>query len=291
MKMRLFSLLWGEPYITWFENALIRSLCWPRNLAAIREFAVEHNIYTREQDRERIAPIAERLGIHLQFHPFDFKNSSGETLQPALLDHMRNCEQDGSALFMAPPDTVFADGAVRSICEIGRVPGVCVAVPHVRINAGSWPPPLSESGLTSAQLVDHAWRNLHATWRDADVKLQNTNSFLGGVSWREIGPSVYAITHRLPTTYLANVNASDVAWFSQQWETGTYDHTWPAKLVKDQRQRTIGSSDAAFIVELTRENENVPPLQPATPDEPDKFWRDLEHNYIQRNLIFVARGQ
>jgi hypothetical protein len=41
---------------------------------------------------------------------------------------------------------------------------------------------------------------------------------------------------------------------------------------------------------LTRENENVPICQPTNPNEPDKFWRDLEHNYVNRNTVAIFRG-
>lgn len=289
MKMRLFTLVFGEPYCTWFENALMRSLMWPRNLEATREFAVEHNIYTRDEDRDRLRAIAERHGIPLQFHPFTRENSSGETLQPCLLDHLRNCEMTGHAAFIAPPDTIFGDGTVATLCQVGNVPGICVAVPHVRANADALGK-LGSRPVSNPALVDFAWENLHKTWADANASLANTNSRLGGVSWRELRKGLYAVTHRLPTCYLANVLKSDVAWFSAQWETGTWDHTWPAKLVKDQRQRVIASSDAAFMVELTEAHQNIPPTEPADPDEPDKFWRDLEQNYVNRNTVAIFRG-
>ena len=289
MKMRLFTLCWGEPYLTWFQNALTASLSWPDNLDALRRFAVEWNIYSRENERDRLRAIAEPLGIPLQFHPFLTNNSSGETLQPCLLDHIRNCHQTGTAAFIAPPDTIFGEESVGTICAVGMLPGLCVAVPHVRINAGCLPR-LAGRSWSNAELVDFAWENLHRTWADADASLSNTNSLLGGVSWRKLRKGMYAVTHRLPTTYLANIDASDVDWFSRQWETGTWDHTWPAKIVKEQRQRTIASSDAAFICELTREHENIPICQPSDPNVPDKFWRDLEQNYVQRNVVNIFRG-
>ena len=290
MRMRLFSLVWGQPYLTWFQEALVKSISFPSNLSAVQSHAAEWNIYTRDQDRDQLRAIAEPLGIPLQFHPFTVNNSSGETLQPCLLDHMRNCHQDGSAMFIAPPDTIFGEGSIAAICEVGRLPGICVAVPHVRINAGCLPQ-LGGKTWQNHQLVDFAWKNLHRTWLDADASLPNTNSMLGGVSWRKLREGLYAVTHRLPTTYLANINASDVDWFSRQYETGTWDHSWPAKIVKEQRQRTIASSDAAFICELTRENENIPMLAPSDPNEPDKFWRDLEHNYVNRNVVSIFRGE
>lgn len=289
MKMRMISLAWGDPYCAWFETALTRSLHWPKNHEAILRHASEWNIYTRDQDRDRLRAIAEPLGVPLQFHPFVVNNSSGETLQPCLLDHLRNCEQTGVAAFIAPPDTIFGDGTVAAMCAVGERPGVCVAVPHVRVNAGALGK-LPDRPVSNSELVDFAWENLHKTWADANANLPHTNSYLGGVSWLELRKGLYAVTHRLPTCYLANVNASDVEWFTRQFETGTWDHTFPAKLVKEQRQRTIASSDAAFMVELTQEHQNIPATQPSDPNEPDKFWRDLEHNYTGRNVVTIFRG-
>lgn len=289
MRMRVFSLVWGS-YIDWFEHALVKSLRWPRNLEALKAYADEWNIYTRPADIDRLRAIAEPLGIPLQFHPFDTKNSAGETLQPCLLDHMRNCLQTGHAMFIAPPDTIFGEGSVETICKLGSNHGVCIAVPHVRVNAGA----LGEIGdgpVSNAKLVAFAWRNLHRTWADADAQLPNTNSYLGGVSWRRVSDDLYAVTHRLPTCYLANIDATDTEWFGRQYETGVFDHTWPEKLVKAQRHRTVGSSDAAFIVELTQENQNIPPLRASDPLCPDLYWRDLEHNFVNRNVVAIFRGE
>ena len=289
MRMRLFTLCWGEPYLTWFDQALTASLLWRGNIEAIRARTSEWNIYTKEHDQARLASIAERVGVPIQFHPFGMNNSSGETLQPCLFDHMRNCLQTGDAMFVAPPDTIFGAGTVGNICEVGSVPGTCVAVPHVRINAGCLPSLVGREWAND-QLVDFCWQNLHKTWVDANAALPATNSLMGGVSWRELSKGLYAVTHRLPTTYLANIDASDVDWFARQHETGTWDHTWPAKTVKEQRHRVIASSDGAFMAELTREHENIPPVQPNDPTDPDKFWRDLEHNYVNRNVVSIFRG-
>lgn len=289
MKMRLFTLVWGKNHIAWMEQGLLRSLLWPGNHEAILKHATEWNIYTRDEDRAQLGPIAERLGVHVQFHPVNMQNSSGETMQPCLVDHLRNCQLEGQAAFIAPPDTVFGEGSVPAICAVGAVAGACVAVPHVRVNAAAIAG-LGEKPIPNAGLVDFAWENLHKTWTDANATLPETNSMLGGVSWREIRKGLYAVTHRLPTCYLANVDASDVEWFSRQWESGSWDHAWPAKVVKEQRHRMIASSDAAFIIELTHAHENNPKVEPTDPREPDKYFRDLEHNYVNRNTVAIFRG-
>ena len=52
---------------------------------------------------------------------------------------------------------------------------------------------LAHYGISRPQLVDLAFANLHPTWRDAEATLPNSNSFLGGVSWRRLrpGPGLY----------------------------------------------------------------------------------------------------
>jgi len=227
--------------------------------------------------------------VPIQFHPFGMNNSSGETLQPCLLDHIRNCQQQGVAAFIAPPDTIFGEGTIPVMCAIGHARAVCVAVPHVRVNAGALGK-LPDRPVLNWELVDFAWENLHKTWADANAALPNTNSHLGGVSWRELRKGLYAVSHRLPTCYLANIDVTDVEWFSRQHETGTWDHSFPVKLMKEQRHRVIASSDAAFMLELTQAHENPPPVFPTDPLEPDAFHRDLEHNYVNRNTVSIFRG-
>lgn len=290
MKLRIFTLAWGNQYLDWFERACFTSLTWPRNLAALKSAAVEWNFYTNQGGIDRARSIIERSGIPCQTHPFAPNNSSGETLQPVILDHLRNCVQTGCAFFMAPPDTIFGEGSVETICTVGSQPKTCIAVPHVRVNAEKFMGEFSGQPMENAQLVTAAFKHLHKTWTDAEAPKPLTNSFMGGVMWRRIGNNLYAVSHRLPTCYLGNIDQTDVDWFAKQHETGTFDHTWPVKLVKEQRQRVIGSSDGAFIVELTRENENLPPVHQVDPAEPDKFWRDLEHNYCNRNLVAIFRG-
>lgn len=291
MKFRIFTLAWGNQYLDWFERACVTSLSWPKNIAALRANASEWNVYSVVSDSERIKKILEPTGIPVQVHPFVPRNSSGETLQPVILDHLKNCAQTGNAFFMAPPDTIFSEGSVEHIAAIGSAPRTCIAVPHVRVNAGSFMSEFHGQPLDSPTLVSMAFRNLHKTWTDADIEQPITNSFLGGVTWRKLENNLYAVSHRLPTCYLGNVEQSDVDWFAKQFETGTFDHTWPVKLVKEQRQRVIGSSDAAFIVELTKEHENHPVCQQRDMEDPDKFWRDEEHNYVNRNQISIFRGQ
>lgn len=290
MKLRIFTLVWGNQYLDWFERACVASLCWPKNLAALRAHTAEWNVYTTDGDIPRVRSILERTSIPIQTHPFGHRNSSGETLQPTILDHLKNCVQTGCGFFMAPPDTIFGDGSVETIATVGMQPRTCVAVAHVRVNAAGFLGEFNGAPMENPTLVSLAWKHLHKTWADADTSKPLTNSFLGGVCWRSIGSNLFAVTHRLPTCYLGNIDNSDVEWFAKQYETGTFDHTWPVKLVKEQRHRLIGSSDAAFIVELTREHENHPPLQQRDENEPDKFWRDLEHNYVNRNSVVIFRG-
>jgi hypothetical protein len=144
--------------------------------------------------------------------------------------------------------------------------------------------------MINSQLVSMAWKHLHPTWRDANIILPHTNSFVGGVSWKMIGDKLYAVTHLLPTPFLIQPHPSDGEWFRLYGGPGSFDHVWPAKLVDEGRQRLVASSDAAFAVELTMKHENIPPLYPLDPTNPSQYSGANKHNHINRNSVCVFRG-
>ncbi len=166
---------------------------------------------------------------------------------------------------------------------------MCVAVSHVRVKPTILKEP--DFAKSNAHLVAASWRNLHRTWTEAEIGRELTNSYIGGVSWRRIRDGLYAVSHRLPTIYLAQVDRSDVEWFENYKVVGAWDHAWPSKVAMEQRQRTIGSSDAAFIAEVTPEFSNIPHCQPRDPDQPDKYWSDKAHNFVNRNVAAIFRAE
>lgn len=289
MKARLLTIVWGEKHIDWFERACLASLALPANLAALRHHCECWDIVTSPEDQARLTALALPLWLPLKFHEADFSADHGDVLQLSIIKAMERCRDDDLALFIAPPDTIFGDGSIGSICAVGQPRHTCVAVPHVRVL-----PRLLETAdcaRSNAALVAAAWRNLHRTWVECDVERDTTNSFYGGTSWQRIGPGLYGVTHLLPTVYLAHFNETDIGWWHAQTKSGAWDHRWPSKLVAEARQRVIGSSDAAFMVELTDEFANVPPVTRNDLDTPAKYWGQAAHNVMNFNGLCVFRAE
>lgn len=223
----------------------------------------------------------------------------GAILLNGLLHTMSLCLKEGSQLLTAPPDTIFGDGTVPNLLHIGNQDGTCVAVAHPRVSPSIFAQFKKGQPFSNPQLVTAAWKHLHKAMSEGEAGLQRSNSFVGGISWRKLPSdnSLVSVQHRLPTCYLASFTPGDITFFQQPHDGlpptyGTWDHGWPGQcLIPQQRQRYVGSSDACFIIELTDEDKNVPPLMNGNPYEPDAFWRTEPHNAHNRQQCVIFRGE
>ncbi len=299
--LRIYTAVWGEKYIDLFEKTIIRSFRWPLNNAALLAEDVVWSIHTNKKDQAKIIQLCKRTGIE----NYEVTHFAGDMDGPhpdigaILLTHFRSeigrCLDQNARLLIAPPDSLFGDGTIRSLLLAGNQPGVCVAVPHPRVlpSIFEYPSRLCESlkdTLTNAELVTETWNNLHRTWSEAEVGFDKINSYVGGVCWRTISKGLYSVQHRLPTNYLIHFQPDDLQFFEKQICFGSIDHLWPSKLIQEQRERVIGSSDVAFICEITDPNQNIPPAYPYIKSEPDKFWRSAPHNAFFRQVNVIFRG-
>ncbi len=298
-KLRIFTVVWGDNHIDWFERACIRSLSWPKNAAAIKH--ATWTVFTKEKDMARVEALVKSTGVsnieiaRVAEHVEGNSPIMGAVLLECLLQMMDISIQDGAKVIMAPPDTIFADGSVDSLIVAGRQLGTCVAVPHIRVSPSIFGG-IKDTPLTGAELTTIALKHGHRAWTEAEDGHAKQNSFVGGISWRRLSNKLIAMTHRLPTVYLANFLASDMSFFKQPHDNlaptfGCYDHAWPAALIEQERQRVLGSTDAACIVEVTKEDLNVPPSVSVNPYEPDAFWRNQMHNKINRQYLYIMREE
>lgn len=287
MTLRLFTLVHGEPYLTWMERGLLASLMWPKNRAALK-WAHWH-IYTTQSSQDRAVEIAKRLEIPIQVNIVP-EAWSGELLAGAVRHLFMDCAKTGDQFLVAPPDTIFGEQSVETMLAIARTPKLVISVAPVRVNA-EFMDTFSGAPLTNAQLVGQAWRNLHRTWQEADMNLKFTNSFAGGVSWQKVAPDLYQVTHLLPTPFLVDPTPHDSEWFRQYGAPGSFDHLWPARVVDEGRQRFIASSDAAFAVEITEKDKNIPVLYPNDERNPTNYLGHQQHNHINRNTSVTFRAE
>lgn len=295
--LRIYTAVWGKKFIELFKKTALKSLHWQQNLEALMNVnqPIIWSLYSNEEDLTEVETIVQdAFGdfITIETNSFSEKIEGnhpkmGNLILDCFVKEIEKCLQANAKLLLAPPDTIFGDGSLRGLFTVGAHKGICVAVPHPRVLDTILK---SDDQLTNPQLVSLAWQHLHRTWSEAKSDREKNNAHVGGIYWKEVKKGLYTVQHRLPTNYLIHFNKDDLEFFKNQISFGVIDHLWPIFLLKREQQRYIGSSDVAFIVEVTEEKQNVPPCYPVNINQPDGFWRQEFHNKIFRQMIAVFRG-
>lgn len=287
MKFQIMSTFWGEQHKEWFRRGCLKSLAFQKNREAILENCSTWNIYTNKMFFNELDELLKITfpGLKYALTPIENLRKYTDSLQSALVLQIEACLQSGDKFLFAPPDTIFANGLVPNILKLGREPKSCVAIAHVRV----LPEMLDElvPNLSSPELVSLAWKHLHQSWYDAEINSPRQNSFIGGVKWEKLEDNVISVTHRLPTSYLADFTKEDLMYFQTCTGFGNWDHQFAINLYNQGRQRNIGGSEAGFIVELTERLKNIPPVKPGNPDD---FWKNDQHNHINKQFNVILRG-
>lgn len=298
-KLNMFTYVWGDTHISWMERSLIRSLCWPQNKQALKN-ATWH-MWAKKSEQDHLFKLVDRVGVaKLAFHELpEYLNGTppemGLIMLRGLIEMMEHCVAKNEQLLTAPPDTFFSEGSIQAMIKMARFGDTCVAVPHARVSPSIFGSVLNDDPLTGADLVDRLFKHQHKAWSLAEIGHEYQNTFIGGIAWQKLSDKIWGVQHMLPTIYLANFVASDVTFFKTPQENeppvyGYWDHLWPRKLVEEQRQRVPGSSDVACLLEVTKEDRNIPARVQVNPLEPDAFWRGALHNKHNRQNVYVMRG-
>lgn len=311
--LRVLTCVWGPKHVDLFIRGTLKSLAWPSNKEALDGSTWE--IITSADDAPRIQTAVEHLFPNVQLAvkaiPPTIQMSTG-AVDTSTVDHsllilmylqqtIKACLDTKSLFLLAPPDTIFSEHSVRNLIDMGSQEGTCVSVAHPRVLPGILDA-LTDTPMSSEQMVKEVFTNhLHQSWSHAELGHATQNSLVGGVLWSKLQgntPDEFLIRcqHRLPTVYVANFTPEDYAFFINQPSFGAYDHTWPGERhIRQERQRMVGSSDAAFICEVTDADKNIPPWNPqmgeVVKNIPDAFFRDQLHNCTNRLFYSVFRGK
>jgi ACT domain-containing protein len=311
--LRLWTCFWGDRHLELFESALVRSLSWSLNKDAISH--AKWDIWTLESEFAAVADIAKEVGIGIELHAADSFLAELESKylkDPGIMQlemfkmSIKRCLETDSQMLIAPPDTIFGGDSLANILQAGEQPATVVFVVHIRVLSSI----LRELGgqinrfgpassVSNARLVSLAMKNAHKSFEEAQAGLERINSYIGGIFWKKRPNGVFSVQHQLPTPYLINWQKVDLDFFSRDngpgnWPQvfGQLDHEFPsATIFPLERARVIGSSDDAFICEITGEKSNVPALMNYEQSNPDRFWRGALHNSILKQFCVTLRGE
>lgn len=297
--LHIFTPAWGSKHLALMRSALGRSLLWPKNYDTVRE--AKWHLVSVPQDAEAVKALAHELLPHAEVDicvdPRVMQASDhGLSLALDLMKVMDICIKDNAPMLMATPDFVYGDGTIRAMMEIADQPGTVAGMAHIRVLPGF----LAHIGFnvtgkipTNAQLMNIAFKNCHGTWQDTQCGADPTMSYHCGVSWKWLNENTAAVQHHMPSPFLVNFISKDKDVWRNGGEPGFgfWDHDWPAFLLNDQRLRWIGSSDAAFMAEVTEPMANLGKMLPRNPLDPDAFFKDSYHCRIQRQFVSIFRGE
>jgi hypothetical protein len=284
VKLRLFTGAWGR-YVETFDQACAASLRWPRNREAIK--SAHWTICTEEKHIERVTQIRESCGVFrgdvLKLYPGDMTAQ----FSSLLYQEMRKCIEEDAVFLFCLPDYVFGDGTIANLKALMVEKHTCLAVPNTRVLPSAVE--AFKQPHANAQLVTHAFNHMHQTWAEAEIGKPTINSFYGGVAWKEVEPGLIAVTHHLPSSYMCQFVQSDIDFFLTQSSFSAWDHVWASKLVEEGRQRYVGSSDVAFITEVTETDKNRALNLPVSPNGCTEFYRNLLHNKTNHSMMHIFR--
>lgn len=290
MSLQILSIAWGKRHIELFQQTALRSLSWPKNRAAIQAVNATWNIFTDDTNMARMKDICHIPGIEFNIQSTTKLRKYIDQVQSANIWAMELCIERKEKLLLAPPDTIFGDGTILGLLTAGFDQDSVVVVPHPRVL-----PTILDNGdmavsynFTNSELVDLAWDYLHDSWVHAERGHSNQSSYVGGVEWWRSGDNICG-THRLPSPYLCSFTQEDLMYFKSAISFGHFDHKWPGDiLIPRCRQRYLASSNAAFIMEITEADKNVPPIIENQPSH--GFWRNDIHNQANGQIIFTFTG-
>lgn len=301
-------MMWGSHYIEMFKRSCFRSINWPLN----REVVKDHiwNIYTKKEHFEELDALFKDQPFKLQlweigesirvagvgYVPFR-QCDAGVVLLNGLRDQIHWSITNQSKMLFCPPDSLFGDGSIPNLISIGSDPYTCVFSVHPRVlpsivddidYLGA-----TRGSISNASLVTLAFKHQHAAWEYAEVGHKNNNSLIGGISWKKLSSGLYSVQHRLPTPYFLGFTESDYSYWWGQVSFGCLDHRFPGEnLIRQERQRIVGSSDACFVVEITDHDKNVPPIaEGVKTKDPDAYWGDCLHHSVNRLFSVILRGE
>lgn len=290
--LQVFTPVWGPKHAILFQRACALSLSWPANQAALA--GATWNIWTREKEFPLYAGVVAKFpSVNFRFHALTLKPDQvpDNIVFPALQSQIRTCLAEDARVLFALPDYIFGEGTVANLLQLGEQKHTCVAVAHPRVlpSALNY---LEGGPRSNGQLITLAFQHPHQSWTDAEYGHPQQTTFSGGIMWRKLSANTWEVHHRLPAIYLAHLTEADAAYFNSQKSFNAWDHLWPSLIIPQQRQRYVGSSDAACVIEYTEAHLNVPSyIHDHKMETPDQYWGHNLHNYINRQTVPIFRGE
>jgi len=259
-KVIIYTLAYGE-YLDYYFDYSLPALMHKSNCEALVEkgFEVEFLLYTIDKKDF----ILKKYKDHYFFNKskidiVEFDKGGEATARKiasrAIIDVFRRCLDERAVLYLAPPDTIVGNGSLFNSINASYGKNVCFASAHPRVSTSilSEIDHCNKQGIDNASLVNLAMRFPHDNFKYSDEDLEK-NTTHKGISYRNVSPNLYMVTHNLPSPYVVFPIEEDYDFFCKCQDFNMWDREWLQSLIKTNRVKISGSSDLYFCVELTPE--------------------------------------
>jgi hypothetical protein len=274
-QLRVFIMAWGWG-VDSLRDIALPSLMQRDNIPWLvnNGFTVTISCYTKTPDLTRVRDVFAEMLNGMSFPAYTLNVFVGEADVPndsptsfgmkrlAFLTECRYAIEQDSPVFFAAADAFYGNGSLRNICVYNRHPGMALGAPYSRVKRGEFMRMLGEyraafpgEPLPNAKLVDIALRCEISGFADSNTDMDKNASFLSSGSFRKLTDDLHVAIFHLPSPVMFWPRKSDFKFFDV-WCGGvftTLDHLWPAKLMAEDRWRTMASSDLFYLVELCDE--------------------------------------
>jgi len=271
-KINFFVTVWG-PHIDLFFMCCVPSLLQPGNAPVLAQkgYPMELVIYTKspedftkiESHTEKLNKIKKYMTVTLCEVKPNKISDKNDILMEAYVKHLDKCYEENAWLVHTPPDMIYGNHSLGNAMQLVEGKDICLAIPYPRVEmdlvvedhkfnrfaAG-------EDIFENDELVDFAFKYGHAVLLKA-FDHEEENNTRQGLSIRAIGDNSYAVVMSMPGPVVASIKKEDVNFFKYCPSFNHIDKLWSRMLVRKNRIKTVGSSDFAFAVELTKLKKEV----------------------------------
>jgi len=259
--------VWGEKHINWFFEYTLSSLLTSNNLPLVaKKKNIKICFYTKDNDSLLIAERMENQPCNYNYSiqtESNFNDHARDIMSNFMVHILDECIKNNALMLIAQPDIIFSNGSVSNLVELSDGKGVSISLAHPRVSIES----LKKNNIDIANLSENTLNMVKVAMKCKHESLLQTietndiNSTIStGIATRKISSGL-AVIHNLPAVYLCSPIKDDLSFFKRRPDFNSIDKHWPNLLFRQSRLKVVGSSDIAFLIELTSDDDKRPILE------------------------------
>jgi hypothetical protein len=262
-RLYVFVPVWGEKHIDMFMSYGLPSVNTDDNLRLLqKDIKVSFFFYTKKESLEYLSKKLNKFDFEFNIVLESDLPPYRRTLSKFLTDMLKKAVKDKAMILLSPPDTIFSDFSILNMVKMANGKGVSIALPHGRVSHSCVSKELKNK-LNNGKIDSRAMVDIFLTCQHSAFKCSSEEDDINCIPWGAISSNKFdqhhvSVIHNLPSIYLITPTKSDILFFNRRVSYYIMDHLWQHLLMRESRLKVIGSSDIAFAMEITDDDDKSP---------------------------------